>query len=275
MTRSSQCMVAALFVAAAFIAVRSQTSESELSLGVAAYKDSRYEEAIRHFEKAVSLDSDNIKAHMYLATAYLSEYIPGVDTNDNNQVAERAIQQYENVLNSDSDQTQKSNSAKGIGYLYLNMKKWDEARHYYERASGLDANDPEPYYSVGVIDWTMCYQPRMEARAELGLKPDENLNGKIAKQKKACDELKGKNAPLIEEGMRSLQKAIELRPDYDDAMAYLNLMYREKADLECDDLAARAQDLKTADHWVDMTLAVKKAKAEKEKVLAPRAPNPQ
>ena len=61
-----------------------------------------------------------------------------------------------------------------------------------------------------------------------------------------------------------LQKALDLRPDYDDAMAYLNLMYREKADLECDDPAARAADLKTADEWVDKTMATKKTKAEKQ-----------
>ena len=53
----------------------------------------------------------------------------------------------------------------------------------------------------------------------------------------------------------------------------MNLMYREKADLECDDLAARAEDLKTADEWVDKTLATKKAKAEK--ASAATAPNPQ
>ena len=39
-------------------------------------------------------------------------------------------------------------------------------------------NDPEPYYSVGVIDWTACYQPRMEERAKLGMKPDEHLSAK-------------------------------------------------------------------------------------------------
>jgi hypothetical protein len=78
---------------------------------------------------------------------------------------------------------------------------------------------------------------------------------------------------IVEHGIDSLTKAIELRPDYDDAMAYLNLMYREKADLECDDPFARAQDLKTADRWVDKTLAVKKAKAEKN--FAPTAPSPQ
>jgi hypothetical protein len=59
-------------------------------------------------------------------------------------------------------------------------------------------------------------------------------------------------------------------------MAYLNLMYRERADLDCDDLAARAEDLATADHWVDETLRVKKLKAEKSKAIpAPTVSNPQ
>jgi hypothetical protein len=56
-------------------------------------------------------------------------------------------------------------------------------------------------------------------------------------------------------------------------MAYLNLMYREKADLECDDLSTRKQDLKTADEWVDKTLTTKRAKANKAAVAT--APNPQ
>jgi hypothetical protein len=104
----------------------------------------------------------------------------------------------------------------------------------------------------------------MEERAKLGIKPDENLNAKNKDQKKVCEELKAKNMPAITEGIDSLNKAIQLRPDYDDAMAYLNLMYREKADVECDDPAARQEDLKTADQWVDKTLSTKKAKAEKQ-----------
>jgi len=72
-----------------------------------------------------------------------------------------------------------------------------------------------------------------------------------------------KNAPSIQECIDTLNKAIQLRPDYDDAMAYMNLMYRERGDVECDDLASRAEDLKTADHWVDETLRIKKVKADK------------
>ena len=62
----------------------------------------------------------------------------------------------------------------------------------------------------------------------------------------------------MEEGIADLPKAIKLRPDFGDAMAYLNLMYRERADYLCDDAAARAADLKNADEWVDKTMATRK-----------------
>jgi len=240
------------------------TAGSELNLGVEAYKKARYEEAIQHFEKAVTLAPENGVAHMYLATTYSQRYIPGEETPENSRFAEQAIEHYQHALNSDVVPSAKINSTKGIASLYLSMKKFDDSKKYNRMASDLDPKDAEPYYSIGVIDWTQSYQPRMEERAKLGLKPEETLNPKNREQKKVCDELKAKNMPTIEEGIESLNKAIQLRPDYDDAMAYMNLMYREKADLECDDLAARQQDLKTADQWVDKTLGFKKAKAEKD-----------
>lgn len=238
-------------------------ARDQLNKGVKAYKDNHYEQAIDHFQQSVRLDPSLINARMYLATAYVSQYIPGVDDPDNLRTAQSAIDEYQKVIAMNPSRDQKVNSAKGIAYLYLNMKKWDDAKKFYRMASDLDPNDPEPYYSVGVIDWTACYQPRMEERAKLGMKPEEHLSASNKDQKKVCAELKEKNTPAIQEGIDSLNKAIQLRPDYDDAMAYMNLMYREKADVECDDPAARTDDLKTADHWVDETMRVKKAKAEK------------
>jgi len=250
----------------ASVSTFAQTSDDELKLGVAAYKNNQYEEAMQHFQKATELDPGNVNAHLYLATTYVSQFIPGVDSDDNNETAKSAIVQYQKVLDLNATTDQKVNSAKGIAYVYLNMKNWDEARKYYQMASDLDPNDPENYYSMGVIDWTRCYQPRMEERARLGMRPDAHLNSKNPEQKKACDELRAKNWSVIEDGISKLDKAIQLRPDYDDAMAYINLMYRERADLECADLAARNRDLKTADEWVDKTMATKKARAEKENV---------
>ena len=170
-------------------------------------------------------------------------------------MGQQAIDEYKKVLQMDPKNT---NSVKGIASLYFNMKKFDQAKEYHEKAKQLDPNDPEEYYSIAVIDWTQSYAPRQEARAGLGLKPDERL-----KHNKVCGSLPDKIGSKVDDGIQNLKKALQLRPDYDDAMAYMNLLYREKADLECGNPDARAADLKTADDWVDKTMATKKMKAEK------------
>ncbi len=233
-------------------------ARDHLNKGVQAYKNAKYEAAIDQFQQAVALDPSLINARLYLATAFAQQYIPGADTPDNNRMGEQAIDQYKQVLDKDP---RNINSIKGIAYLYLQMKKFDLAKEFYKKASSADPNDPEPYYSVAVIDWTQTYQPRQEERAKLGMKPDDSLP---AKDKKVCAMIKEKNTANVQEGIDNLNKALQLRPDYDDAMAYMNLMFRERADIQCDDPAARQDDLKKADEWVDKTMATKKAKAEKQ-----------
>jgi tetratricopeptide (TPR) repeat protein len=249
-------LAAAALVLLSTVGCAKLRARDQLNKGVLAYKNAKYEEAINHFQQAVQLDPTLLNARLYLATAFAQQYIPGADAPDNNKMAEQAIDEYKAVLERDPKNV---NSVKGIAYLFLQMKKFNDAKDYYRKATELDPNDPEPYYSVGVIDWTQTYQPRMEERAKLGLKPEEPM-----KDKKVCAALKEKNSANIEEGIQNLKKALEKRQDYDDAMAYMNLMYRERADVQCDDPAARAADLKEADEWVDRTLAVKKAKAEKQ-----------
>src|SRR5579864_339467 len=146
-------------------------ARDQLNKGVNSYKNARYEEAIEHFKNAVALDPKLINAQLYLATAYMQQYIPGADSPDNNKYAEEAIDQFKKVLETNPPKEQKLLALKGIASLYFNMKKMDQAREYHLKVAELDPNDPEAYYSIGVIDWTQSYAPRMEARAKLGLKP--------------------------------------------------------------------------------------------------------
>src|SRR4051812_43384370 len=221
-------------------------ARDQLNKGVQSYKNARYEEAISHFKRAVELDPKLLNARLYLATAYAQQYIPGADTEENNRMANSAIDEYKNVLQADPNNV---GSVKGIAYLYLQMKKFDQAKEYYKKAAQIDPKDPETYYSVAVIDWTEAYQPRMEERAKLGLKPTDPL-----KDKKVCEALKGKSEASVEDGINMLNQALQLRPDYDDAMAYMNLLYRERADYNCNSDQS-TEDLKTADQWVDKTMA--------------------
>jgi len=112
----------------------------------------------------------------------------------------------------------------------------------------------------------------MELRKDLNLSlPPELTNpGRLVPlPEEARLRLIGDNGSLVSEGIEKLAKAIELKPDYDDAMAYLSLMYREKVDLEADE-AARASDIETADQWVERALEVRKRAAQKSSTNASR-----
>jgi Tfp pilus assembly protein PilF len=82
------------------------------------------------------------------------------------------------------------------------------------------------------------------------------------KDKKVREALRATNLPIVEEGIQNLQKALSIDPQYDDAMAYMNLLHRERADL-ADNAEEYKKEIAEADSWVDKTLATKKAKTEK------------
>jgi tetratricopeptide (TPR) repeat protein len=230
-------------------------ARDQLNKGVASYKNARYEQAVEHFKNAVALDPSLQNAKLYLAAAYVAQYIPGVDSPENLQNANGAIQQYKAVLERDPSSV---NAVKSLAGLYFQMKKFDEAKEYNRKAIQLDPNDPEAYYSIGVIDYWGLFTPLQEERAKQGLRPDEPL-----KDKKLCAKLRDRDNPTLQEGLDSLKKAMQFRQDYDDAMAYMNLLYRQKADRECDQPEQAAADRKMADQWLDKAMAARKAKAEK------------
>jgi hypothetical protein len=67
-------------------------------------------------------------------------------------------------------------------------------------------------------------------------------------------------AAIVDEGLAALKKATELRPDYDDAIAYLSLMDRQKADMTASP-AERDDLLKNADQLMEQVKQIKQKKA--------------
>lgn len=249
----------AIVIAAGLVAVTLLPAQisfhEELNQGVQAYKAANYDEAIQHFRNAIALDPKNATAHMYLATTYGQRYIPDVTSPENIRLAEEAISEYQAVL---QIHPQSVDSIKGIAYLELMSKRFDEAKASYRKAIEIDPKDSESYYSIGVIDWTRAYTKRMGVLEKLHLTQDQPLINKAE-----CWEVRSFSEAAVNDGMQMLTKAIELRPDYDDAMAYMNLLYRERANIHCSDPTSYRSDIDAADRWIDMTLAAKKAKAAK------------
>lgn len=237
-----------------------------LNKGVANFKNGQYDKAVEDFKQAKDLDPGLMNARLYLATAYASQYIPGAPSDENVARGNAAIAEFKEVLEKDANNL---SAIDGIGSILFQMSgqpfnpaKFQESKTYHQKHIELKPTDPEPYYWIGVIDWTLAFRANAELRTNYN---KDHIN----KQIKEGDALPAavradyvsKDGPLVDEGITYLQKAIQLRPDYDDAMAYLNLLYRRKADM-VESADERASLQKQADELVDKVKEIKQKRAE-------------
>lgn len=242
-------------------------SRDNLNKGVLAYKSAKYADAVEYFKQAVALDPSNQNGRLYLATAYMTQYIPGAESPENLQLAKSAKEEFMKVLANDAnDKTALASlaslsyqQAQGMPDLDAKLKKLDESKDWYLKLIAADPQNKEGFYSLGVIDWLKWYPSYQTARAKLGMKPEEP--GPL-KDKAVKAELKEKYSSIIEDGLKNLEKSLQIDPSYDDAMAYMNLLIRERADLS-DSEDDYKKDITAADGWVQKALETKKIKAAK------------
>jgi tetratricopeptide (TPR) repeat protein len=266
MARRAVALAALLILVTGVSGCNKLKARDLLNKGVAAFKNGQYDAAIEDFKQAKELDPDLLNARLYLATAYASQYIPGAPSDENIRRGNEAIAEFKGVLDKDANNL---SAIDGVGSILFQMggqpydpKKFEESKSFHQKHIQLKPTDPEPYYWIGVIDWTLAFRANGEMRAEY------NKNN-IRKQVKDTDPLPvavrtdyvSKQGPTVEEGIARLQKAIEIKPDYDDAMAYLNLLYRRKADM-VETAEERASYQKQADDLVDKVKEVKQKRAE-------------
>ena len=256
-------LVAASLSLLALMGCQKLEARDQINKGVQAYKNAKFEEAIDHFQRAERLDPSFVTAPLFLASAYQQQVVPDSTTPENLKNAQLAINAYQKVLDKNP---QDLSAAKGIAAVYLDIGKTDEAKQWQQKALVIDPKDPVANYTIGVIDWRLAYKNAIEMRNSLNMTD----NGDMIKNKTACEKLKSENEGYVTEGLDHLQKAIDLRPSYDDAMSYLSLMYRRKADLDCGDDVARKADLASFDQWAAKTMATRKANEKKKNEQTPK-----
>jgi hypothetical protein len=236
-------------------------AKAALDEGVQAYKTGQLPAATADFERAKELDPSSKTARLYLATSYAAQFIPGAPTPENLAFGERALDEYKGVLEMDAANLTALDGAGSVLYGIagnpFDADKLNESKTYHQRHIELRPSDPQPYYWMGVIDWTICYKANQNLREDWS---KENPNANLAPAAPLPDAVRqdfaNQCASTVNEGIARQKKAIELKPDYDDAMAYLNLLYRLKADMEPTQ-DARGEDLRAAEQLVDQVKAIK------------------
>ena len=229
--------------------VRKLQARDNLNKGVQAFKASKFDLAIDHFKKAIELDPELRDAELYLATGYAQQFLPHSPSEENQKIADLAVQTFQKVL--DKDPGNKTALA-GIASIYQNNDQYDKAREAYMKNAQVDPQNHIPYYAVGSVDWIIVH----------------NTESKLSPEEKGT---------LIEEGIQYLDKAMAINPDYEDTLWYQNLLLREKALIldnkikETKDKSAQKQMMSEsealkakADEWSNRALDVRKKNAEKK-----------
>jgi tetratricopeptide (TPR) repeat protein len=259
-------LAALLILAAGVSGCNKLRARDLLNKGVAAFKEAQFDKAVENFKEAKELDPDLMNARLYLATAYASQYIPGAPSDENKRHGDEAIAEYKSVLEKDPNNLSAIDGLASILYQMAGQpfdeKRFEESKSFHQKHISLKPQDPQPYYSIGVIDWAIAYRGNTELRADYN-------KAHINKQVKDTDPLPAdvrkaytdKYGALVDDGIASLKKAVEINPEYDDAMTYLNLLYRRKADM-VESTAERDSLTKQADDLLDKVKEIKQKRAE-------------
>lgn len=232
-------------------ALAQNAPSAELALASAAFDAGDFTAAVAHFRKALAQDPNNLDTRLHLASAEARENIAHPDgARDRSPLLADARQQYLEVLARDNGNRQ---ALERLALLDVNMRQPQEARDLALRLIQADPLNKNAYYLVGVADWGNAYQAIEKARQAIGA-PDQK--GQLA-DAAARKTLRDQYLPVIEEGLRMTNRAVELDAGYDDAMAYANLLLRLKA-ATADDPTEVAAWNSQADVWMAKAMAARR-----------------
>jgi|SRR5687767_102133 len=224
----------ALFVLATASCQKLQARDN-LVKGIKAFKETKFETAIKHFDLARQQDPNLANAELYLATSYAQMFDPNSPAvGDNEKYANNAIQVFESVLNKDPKNT---SAVAGLAGIYQGLKNLEKSREYYLKQTEIDPENPVPYYAIASTDWL-----RMRIK-----------DNPLSEEQKI---------QAIEEGLQYVDKALEKNPNYQEAMAYKNLLLRDKAAASKDPSEAKRLT-EEADVWFKKALEARDANAAK------------
>ena len=225
----------ALFVLTAASCQKLQARDN-LNKGIKAFKESKFDNAAQFFDTARKQDPTLTQAELYLATTYAQQFNPNSPAEgDNEKYANNAIATFEAVLNKDPKNT---SAIAGLAGIYQGLKNLEKSREYYKKQTEIDPENPVPYYAIASTDWL-----RMRDKAH-PLSDEEKVQA-------------------IEEGLQYADKALEKNANYVDAMAYKNLLLRDKAAATKDPAEAK-RFIDEADVWFNKALAARDAPVEKK-----------
>jgi len=246
------CLLAALIVSLSSIGCMKQIkARMEIKDANTAYDHEDYAVALQHYTRARQVDASFPDLDRMIGYSQIGLYVPEDKSPANEARADAAIMELTKYLKKRPDdkiardvlisvyltanRTSQAidyfrnylashpadlEAVKSIATLYAKQGDFNESLAWYKKITLLDSKNPESFYIFGVV----CYE-------KVAKNPPADLVQKL---------------DIVMQGKDALQTAIKMKADYFEAMAYLNLLWRQQALLETDPVKAQ-EDIAQAD----------------------------
>ncbi len=245
-------------------------ARAELKKGNKFYKDENYKAALEQFQKGLQIDPSVTFAWRSVGLTAMALFKPGVTTPENMKYADIATDAFKRYLQDHPQDTKVQEYLVGV---WVNADKFDQAIAYLKQArqehpenaklnqaivsvmikagrfqDAMDwvnehsRNDAQAYYNIGTQAWSKSYND-----------PTFKYEDRVK---------------AVDIGLQALQRAVDIKPDYMEAMVYTGLLYREKSKVELDP-KQKDQWLAKANEWRDKALALRERQKAASARLAP------
>jgi tetratricopeptide (TPR) repeat protein len=247
-------------------------ARAELKNGNTYYQQESYTKALAQYQRGLELDPDATFAYRSLGLTALALYRPGDESAKNKEYGNTAIESFEKYL---ADYPDDEKVQEYLMATYSNMKRYDDALEYLETQVAEHQGEPERLAQFEQARVNLLTQA---GRLEQAWKVAQNHQGPdrpemlytigvSAWDKSFRDPTidAATRERIVDMGLQSVKAALDARPEYFEAMAYYNLLFREKAKLATDP-AQQAEYTARANEWQQKAIALrKKQQAEEEK----------
>ncbi|MEP7013588.1 MAG: hypothetical protein ABJC13_24975 [Acidobacteriota bacterium] len=241
----------------------------EMKQGNEYYANEEYKQALAEFQKGLENDPDATFAWRSVGLSALAIFKPGDESPANQELGRVATEAFEKYL-ADPENAADQKMKDYLLSMYINGKQYDKALAFVDQEAQTDPTKageamrskinilnqadrydeavkfgmafegpdaPEILYTLGVSAWDKSYND-----------PKYSLEDRER---------------IVDLGIAATDKALKLKPDYFEAMAYYNLLYREKAKMTTDP-AARQVFLDKATEWMQKAIELRKKAAANE-----------
>jgi hypothetical protein len=266
------CLLLALLLSMTALSCDQVRGRQKIQNATDAYNSERYDEAAQLYREALDLGMTFPEIYRSIGYSYIGLYTPGADEGENARYADLAIQNLQRYLQLKPDDTAAEGAlvnlflnanrtsqaiqyfeaqvaeqpdnvgmARTIANLYAKQGNFPKTIEWYERITRMEQDDPESFYTYGVV-----------------------LYEKVAKDPPA--EI-AERLELIESGKSALSRALELNREYFEALVYMNLLFREQSRL-AETPEEQQELLAKADEYRNEAVAIARKRAREKEAAA-------